>query len=266
MPPLSPRRAIHAAYEHLAMVLGLGSLALLCLAWLPLALPLHLLLPRQAGQRLGRWVIHAGFGLYLKLLRCCCACRFDLEELQQLRHAGPLILAANHPSLLDAVLITACLPNVACIMKAALMDNPLFGAAARLACYIRNNAPLDMVRQAQQSLKEGAQLLIFPEGTRTDHFPLGPCSRATGLIASRSGVPVQTLIIEFSSPYLGKHWPLLRQPRLPLQVSIRLGQRFPPPDDVTAFSAMLERYFRDELQGTVAPPAAQTPIEEASRP
>ena len=246
--------AIHAAYEHLAMVLGLGFLALLCLAWLPLAQLLQILLPRRQGQRLGRWVIHSGFGLYLKFLGLFCACRFDVDELQQLRDAGPLVLAANHPSLLDAVLVTACLPNVTCIMKAALMDNPLFGAAARLACYIRNYAPVDMVRQAQHSLAEGAQVLIFPEGTRTADFPLGPCGAGAGLIAHRAKVPVQTLIIEFSSPYLGKHWPLFRRPRLPLKVSIRLGQRFAPPDNVAAFSTLLEHYFREQLEGSAASP------------
>lgn len=256
---------IHAAYEHLAMVLGLGFLALLCLAWLPLAQLLHILLPRRQGQRLGRWVIHRGFGLYLKFLRLFCACRFDLGELQQLREAGPLVLAANHPSLLDAVLITACLPNVTCIMKAALMDNPLFGAAARLACYIRNNAPIDMVRQAQASLAEGVQVLIFPEGTRTADFPLSPCGAGAGLIAHRANVPVQTLIIDFSSPYLGKHWPLLRRPRLPLRASIRLGQRFAPPDNVAAFSTMLEGYFHQELAGPGAP-TLPPQNEPASRP
>ena len=44
---MSLRRILHAAYEHLAMVLGLGFLALLCLAWLPLAQLLHIVLPRR---------------------------------------------------------------------------------------------------------------------------------------------------------------------------------------------------------------------------
>lgn len=236
-----------AGYEYLAMGLGLGALALLCLLWLPFAMLLQPLLPRARGQRLGRWAIRQGFRAYLAFLGLCCACRFDLSALDALQDEGPMILAANHPSLLDAVLIISRLPDVVCIMKAALMDNLLFGAAARLARYIRNNAPLAMILGARQELEEGARLLIFPEGSRTLNFPLDACSPTTGLIAARAQVPVQTLCIEFSTPYLGKAWPLFRRPLLPLSCRIRLGRRFPPPTDVAAFTRELEAHFREQL-------------------
>lgn len=229
------------------MVLGLGALAVICLAWLPFALILHPLLPRGRAQPLGRRAIMKGFRVYLAFLEAVCVCRFELEELDRLREAGPLVLAANHPSLLDAVLILSRLPNAVCVMKAALMNNLLFGSAARLARYIRNDAPLAMILDAREELRSGAQLLIFPEGTRTTDFPLNACANSTGLIAERSKVPVQTLLIEFSSPYLGKHWPLFRRPELPLAFTVRLGRRFDPPTDVPNFTRELEAYFRGTL-------------------
>lgn len=234
-------------YEYLAMGLGLGSLALICLVWMPLALALGYLLPERRGKTLGRRMIAIGFRFYLTILQRSCACRFDLSALEQLRDRGPLILAANHPSLLDAVLILSHLPSAVCVMKASLMDNLLFGAAARLARYIRNNAPLEMILRSREALEEGGQLLIFPEGTRTGNFPLEPCSPTLGLIANRAGVAVQTLLIEFSTPYLGKAWPLFRRPELPLICRVRLGRVFPPPQDVQAFTRELESYFRTEL-------------------
>ncbi|KAB2924220.1 MAG: 1-acyl-sn-glycerol-3-phosphate acyltransferase [Dechloromonas sp.] len=240
------------AYELLAMAVGLGLLALLCLAWLPFALILKPLLPVAGGQRLGRRMIMGGFRFYLHLLERLCACRFDLSELDRLPGEGPLVIAANHPSLLDAVLIVSRLPNAVCVMKAALMDNILFGAAARLARYIRNNAPLEVILGAREELRAGAQLVIFPEGTRTVNFPVDACTPSTGLIASRSGMPVQTLLIEFSSPYLGKAWPLFRPPQLPLHCRVRLGRRFPPPTDVAAFTGELDAYFRAQLAPTAA--------------
>jgi 1-acyl-sn-glycerol-3-phosphate acyltransferase len=132
-------------------------------------------------------------------------------------------------------------------MKASLLDNVLFGAAARLARYIRNNAPLEMILNAREELRCGAQVVIFPEGTRTTNFPVDACQSTVGLLARRSGVPVQTLIIEFSTPYLGKSWPLLRRPVLPLTCSVRLGRRFEAPTDVPAFAAELEAYFHTEM-------------------
>jgi 1-acyl-sn-glycerol-3-phosphate acyltransferase len=252
-----------AAYEFLAMVLGLGALALMCLAWLPFAMLLHPVLPRRIGQPLGRFVARCGFNAYLGILALFCSCRFDLEELEQLRDEGPLILAANHPSLLDAVLVLSCLPNTVCVMKAALMDNILFGAAARLARFIRNDSPLAMIVDAGEELERGALLLIFPEGTRTSRFPVNPCLPSAGLIARRSKVAVQTLLIEFSTPYLGKHWPLFRRPELPLLCRIRLGRRFAPPENVETFTAELESCFRAELSQEQAASVASATLPDA---
>lgn len=247
------------AYEYVAMIIGLSALAIICLGWLPFAMLLYPLVSREVGQPWGRIMISGGFRVYLRILGWFCACRFDLSELDQLRDRGPLILAANHPSLLDAVMIVSRLPNAVCVMKASLMDNILFGAAARLARYIRNNAPLEMILSAREELQGGAQLVIFPEGTRTGNFPVDRCSPSTALIAGRTSIPVQTLLIEFSTPYLGKAWPLFRRPALPLHCRIRLGRQFAPPGNIAGFTQELEAYFRSELAGkypTYAAPAA----------
>lgn len=235
------------AYEYLAMVVGLGTLAVLCLIWLPGALVLDFLLPRRLGQTVGRATISWGFRLYLRILTVFCACRFDLTEIDRLRDQGPLIVAANHPSLLDAVLIVSRLPNAVCVMKAALMDNLLFGAAARLARYIRNDAALEMILGGRDELEQGAHLVIFPEGSRTRDFPFDASSPSVGLIASRSKVDIQTLLIEFSSPYLGKAWPLFHRPELPLTCRVRLGRRFAPPTNIQAFTTELDAYFHFEF-------------------
>lgn len=246
-------RALFVAYEYVAMVIGLGCLALICLAWLPFAMVLQPLLPRRWGQPLGRRMIMGGFRFYLGFLELFCACRFDLSALDDLRSAGPLVVVANHPSLLDAVMIVSRLPNAVCVMKAALMDNILLGSAARLARYIRNDAPLEMILGAREELRQGAQLVIFPEGSRTLGFPLDAFTPSAGLIAGRSGAPVQTVFIHFSSPYLGKAWPLFRKPELPLRFAVRLGRRFDPPTDASAFTRELEQYFRDELNSGTHP-------------
>jgi 1-acyl-sn-glycerol-3-phosphate acyltransferase len=239
-----------AAYEYVAMVVGLGFLALMCLLWLPFAMVLHPLLPRRWGQPLGRRVIMGAFRIYTIFLERFCACRFDLAAIDNLRDQGALVIVANHPSLLDVVMIVSRLPNAVCVMKAQLMDNILFGAAARLARYIRNDSALDMVRDARMELQRGAQLVIFPEGTRTTSFPINRCLPTAGLIAKRSGTPVQALCIEFSSPYLGKQWPLFKRPELPLSFRVRPGERFPPPRNIADFATTLEEYFRTELTST----------------
>lgn len=254
-----PTTLLRSVYEHLAMVVGLGALAVVCLTWTPLALVLYPVLPTPLGRWLGRQAIMRGFRLYVGILRRLCACHFDIAEIDALRDQGPMVIAANHPSLLDAVLITSRLPNAVCFMKAELMDNPLFGAGARMARYVRNDNLLNAVLNCRRELQQGAQVVIFPEGTRTLGYPrnpLNPLSRSTALIATRAAVPVQTLIIEFSSPYLGKGWPLWRKPSLPLTCRIRLGKRFDAPRDARDFTAELEAYFRAELGPSPTPMAS----------
>lgn len=256
------QQALWRGYAIAAMGLGLGMLALICLCWLPFALLFHWLLPARQGRWLGRRMICWGFRGYLGFLRLCCGCRFQLDGLEQLASQGAQVVVANHPSLLDAVIILSRLPDAVCVMKAGLLDNLLFGAAARLAGYIRNDHPLKLVQTAQRELAGGAQLLIFPEGSRTRNFPLDRCLPSAGLIAQRAGVPVQTVLIEFSTPYLSKHWPLWRPPVLPLRCSLRLDRQFPPPQDSATFTADLENHLRHAL--AAAPLSASSSADSAT--
>ncbi len=249
------RRRFPAAYEYFCLYAGLGSLGVLCLGWSLVAALLDPLLPQRLGRPLGRRAITGCFRLYLRLLTLLGACRFDIRALDALRDQGPMILAPNHPCLLDAVMVISRLPDVGCIMKATLQNNLFLGGGARLARYIPNASPLQMVYAACEDLALGSQLLIFPEGTRTVRAPVNPIMPSVALIARRAKVPVQTLIIETDSAYLAKGWPLFRRPPMPIRYKIRLGRRFEPPKNAAAFSAELEAYFAAELaRAELVPP------------
>jgi 1-acyl-sn-glycerol-3-phosphate acyltransferase len=253
-------RRAWAAYSIIAMVFGEGLLVMLCILWLPFALVLHPLLPRRLGARVGRRAITIAARAYLRCLTVCCACRFDLSAVDALRHEHPLILVANHPSLIDILLLVSRFPNAVCIMKRSLMRNVLFGAATRLAGYVPNYGPFELVLRACEELRQGGQLIIFPEGTRTKSFPLDPCGQSAALIAERAGVVVQTLVIGFSSPYLGKSWPLWRRPELPLAFWIRLGRRFAPSRDTRTLTREIESTLRSSL-GAAVPERAPEPSQ-----
>lgn len=216
-------------------------LGLMSLAWNLVALLLHPLLPREHGLALGRAGIAYGYRLYWSLIAPLGMLRLDASVLDALRDEPGLIIVANHPSLLDALLLVARLPRSACIMKASLMRNPFLGAGARLARYIRNDSTRRMVRLAVEDLKRGGQLVVFPEGTRTTEVPINRFRPAVTLIAKLAEAPIQTVFIDTDSPYLGKGWPLWKLPPLPIAFTVRLGERFAPADNPTALLAEIER-------------------------
>lgn len=240
-------RVVVNSYDHAVVYGGVSLLGLLCLAWTPVALLMYPLLPAEWGRAVGRFVTMAGFRFYLACLAASRRFSFDVTALDALRGAPPLILAPNHPCLLDALMVISRLPNVACVMKAELMNNLFLGAGARLARFIRNEPVRRMVWQAKQDFASGSHLLLFPEGTRTTADPVNPLKGSVGVIAWYAQVPVQTILIETDSRYLSKGWTLFRKAPMPIHYRVRLGRRFDPPQNSHQFMAELEHYFKHEL-------------------
>src|ERR1700722_10911023 len=244
-------RPLKIIYEYFALYTSLTLLGLICLTWSVFALPLYFILPRRLGTAIGRRGIMSGFRLYAWSLSVTRAYYLDLRDIDTLKGGPPLILAPNHPCLIDALLILTRHPDIVCVMKSALMRNVFLGSGSRLARYVRNDSSRQMVKESVAHLKDGGVLLLFPEGTRTIRDPINPLVGSVGLIAKHAQVPVQTLIIETDSPFLSKGWPLFKRPTLPIVYRVRLGKRFEPPSDVPAFTDALDHYYRRELAGSL---------------
>jgi 1-acyl-sn-glycerol-3-phosphate acyltransferase len=242
-------RLLRTIHEYVIAYVLLTLLGLICLVFSVWALLMYPLLPRGGGTAAGRWGISAGFRLFAWLLTLTGAYRLDLRAIDSLRDGPPVILAPNHPSLIDALLILTRHPNIACVMKADLMNSVFLGAGSRLARYIPNDQPRQMIKDGIADLRKGSVLLLFPEGTRTRRDPINPLQASIGVIAKHAHVPVQVAIIETDSAYLCKGWPLFRRPNLPITYRVRLGRRFDPPSDVESFMSALEREYSQQLSG-----------------
>lgn len=252
-------RVVRSVYEYLCLYAGLLYVAVVGLTFSTLCSFVRLF---ARGPRVARRTRHVAAFVWRVLfafLRAAGVLRVDLSPLHALR-GRCVIIAPNHPSLLDAVLVISQVPEVGCIMKSAIWDNPILGGAARLMGYIRNDAPLSMLRQARHDLEAGVPLLVFPEGTRTRQRPVNEFKGGFALLAKQAAVPIQTVFIETDSAFLGKTWPLLRKPVFPVVFRVRLGQSFTVEGDVHGFLTRLNAYFREELRER---PAAQPPQQPA---
>ena len=238
------------AWQHLRVGLStallltlLLLLGLMSLGWNLLAALLYPVLPHERGLVLGRAAISRCYHGFWTLAGWTGMLKLESQVLERFRDEPGLIIVANHPSMLDALVLVARLPRSACIMKATLMKNIFLGAGARLARYIRNDSPHSMIRLAVQDLQRGGQLVIFPEGTRSTRRPINPFGTGVTLIAKLADAPIQAVFIDTDSPYLGKGWPLWRLPPLPIVFTVRAGERFAPSPDAHALLRQLEQYF-----------------------
>jgi 1-acyl-sn-glycerol-3-phosphate acyltransferase len=260
---MNPRQWPRLAYEYFWLYVGYAYFGVLGVLWTMVSSVLALLLPRRLGTWLGRHAISVLFRGFLMLMRGSGLVRVDLSALDQLRGERGLVIAPNHPCLLDAVFVLSRIPQANCIMKAEIWDSPVLGGGARLAGYIRNDSPRNMVRLAADELAAGKPLLVFPEGTRTRTPPLNRFKGGFALIAKRAQAPIQTVFIETDSAFLGKGWPALKKPQLPIRYRVRLGQRFTVDGDIGTFLSQLEHYYRAELaqwQGARACVGADTSV------
>lgn len=258
---------LRRARDYLLTYGLLATLAVMILAWTVLALVLLPPLPgrwRRAGARSS---MMAGFRLFSRFLTLTGAYRLDLTALDALRGGPALLLAPNHPSAFDAILLLTRHPDLACILKPELLGNVFLGAGARLAGFIRSDPPRRMVKDAVAELRRGSSVLLFPEGTRTRVSPVNPLTGGIAVIARHAGAPIQVVLIETDSPYLSKGWPPWKAPRLPILYRVRLGRRLEPPGEASDCLRALESEYRAQLadapqrawlgdaaSGNIAPP------------
>ncbi|WP_100656152.1 lysophospholipid acyltransferase family protein [Alteromonas flava] len=154
--------------------------------------------PGIASQHKQRWirrVIHWGcltFIRWLKLLRLI-RYTFNLDPIQPVMPGRVII--ANHPSLIDVVLLFAAYKDITCIVKGSLWDNFFTGAVVRLAGFIPNNTE-HALTLAVEKLERGEHVLIFPEGTRRDNADPVCFKRGAANIAVNAKVDILPILIK----------------------------------------------------------------------
>jgi 1-acyl-sn-glycerol-3-phosphate acyltransferase len=122
------------------------------------------------------------------------ALRLEIEGLEHVPAAGPLLVVANHLHNADPVLLTIAFPRPIHFMtKKEVFAVPVVKWIARWNGAFpvdRGKADRGAIRHAEAVLAQGIAVGIFPEGTRSVTGGLGRAFPGVGLIALRSGVPV----------------------------------------------------------------------------
>jgi 1-acyl-sn-glycerol-3-phosphate acyltransferase len=174
--------------------------------------PALLLWPGEARRRARtRSLVQRAFRLFVATMSGLGGIGYEFRGAERLGRPGQLIIA-NHPTLIDVVLIVAFTPAPACVVKAALFANPFTRRVVQAAGYI-SNLPTDaMIDGAVAALRSGDSLVMFPEGTRTRPGQAMHFHRGAARVAVQGAAVLTPIYIRVDQPFLHKTQPWYRVP------------------------------------------------------
>ena len=222
LPPIS-NRALYA-YRVFGKWLsffyfGITTLILLILIFPIMRLTIH---PKERFRKYGRRFISASMRVFIRVMSAIGILKFELSIgitggnsggnsdgsiRSSYRNLKSKIIAANHPSLLDVIMLLSLFPNADCIVNAYVKRSIAGGVVSQL--YIFNSLDFDeLSRACTESLAQGNCLIIFPEGTRTPRQGKAIVKKGAARFALASGCGIIPIHIGGTDKYgLGKKDP-----------------------------------------------------------
>lgn len=141
------------------------------------------------------WVAVLWARMMVASVRLICGIRFEVTGLEHIP-PGAALIASRHQSAFDTIIWLTLLPRCCYVLKRELRSIPLFGALTHAAGMIAvdrkggASAVRVLVKEGQRAVKEERQIVIFPEGTRSDPETMLALQPGIAALASRTGLPV----------------------------------------------------------------------------
>lgn len=139
--------------------------------------------------------------------------------------SGGFILASNHVSFLDPVLLgVSCPRKVNFMARHTLFKAPVFSWLLPMLNTFpvkRDYADISALKEAIRRLKNNGPLVMFPEGTRGAGGVLGRPEPGIGLLVKKAGVPVVPAFIKGSAEAWGRQTKFIR----PVKIRVFFGKQ-----------------------------------------
>ncbi len=210
----------------------------------------------QAQKAVARKTVHYTFKFFIAFMQFVGIFKFDLQQAQQLKALNGHLVMANHPSLIDVVVLISLIPNADCVVKTHLFNNMFLKGVVSNTGYISNADPAGLLDDCEASLKAGNNLIIFPQGTRTKPEEDLRFQRGAANIAIRCQAQVTSVMLKVVPSTLTKNVPWYRIPKTKAHFSAMVVDHSPtlPENNVTQtskdvrqYNRDLENFFREEL-------------------
>ena len=216
----------------------------------------------EIRQQRAQQVIRYGFKGFTEMMVKLGIMTYHVEGLEKLQNSRQELVIANHPTLVDVVVLIGLMQQANCVVKQSLWSNPFTRGPVRSAGYILNAGSQQFIEDCVTRLKESdaASLLIFPEGTRTEKGEyLNEFQRGAANIAIRANVPVRPVLITCTPSTLTKNEKWYHVPAQPFHIEIKvldtidvqdvLGDSEISPKQVRQLNQSFYQIFNDELSG-----------------
>ncbi|WP_165791872.1 lysophospholipid acyltransferase family protein [Thalassospira marina] len=235
-----------------------GGALLLALTLFPLMM--LVLQNREKRRNAAQLVICRCFRLFCFILDMTGVASVDFDGRDKLVNARGKLIIANHPTLLDVVIILAQMDRCQCVVKHQLFRNPFMAGVVRAAGFIRNDDnPEKLVADAARHLRNGDCVMIFPEGTRTaSGEKLGPLQRGVANIAISAPADLIPVIVRCNHDTLKKGTPWYQIPPSKIRYNVRVGSTISATGEIDpsqvrarqarALTAVIKQYFCDRLR------------------
>ncbi|AGH79968.1 1-acyl-sn-glycerol-3-phosphate acyltransferase [Psychromonas sp. CNPT3] len=149
-------------------------------------------------------VIQKSFFLFCEIMRLSGAIDYKIIGAEKLQSDKHCLVVANHPSLIDYVLIVAHMQQCDCLVKESIWNNPFMKGVVSAAGYIPNKNPETLVEDCAQRLSQGHVLLIFPEGTRSTPGVKSKLQRGAAQVALKTASDIRVVHITVAPVFLTK--------------------------------------------------------------
>ena len=185
---------------------------------------------------------------------------YEVEGLEKLQQSQQELVIANHPTLIDVVVLIGLMERANCVVKQTLWSNPFTKGPVQNAGYILNAGSEQFIQDCVSKLQQdhAASLLIFPEGTRTAKGEqLNDFQRGAANIALRAGVPIRPVLITCTPSTLTKNEKWYHIPNRPFHIQVKvldairvedvLDDVTVNPKNVRQLNQQLQWFFNQEL-------------------
>lgn len=182
---------------------------------------------RVAREFYNQKLIHWNFRLFVRLMVAVGVLEVTVRNGDEMARPGQLVIA-NHPSLIDIVLLVSLMPQADCVVKKEAWSNPFMRGAISATGYLPNDAGDKLVDACVERLRAGRSLVLFPEGTRSPKGSIGPFRRGFAHVALESGATLRTVVIRCEPPTLMRGQPWYDVPDRRVQMTVDCGETVDP--------------------------------------